>query len=106
MTERIVPTVPGYCILLVGLVSGLRSHLDGEWLIEYDPECDGIAPDGSPMNCYILTDPNPAYAKVFPTLKEAMDYTRRVSQRDPVRASDGGPNRPLTAYSLYVAKFS
>ena len=44
---------------------------------------------------------NRAQAKLFPSLKDALDFYRQRSARMPTRP-DGEPNRPLTAFTIVL----
>jgi hypothetical protein len=65
-------------------------------LVEYDPGRIGTDSDGIPMHAHVVTTPNKARARVFPSLKEALELWRQESGLRP----DGLPNRPLTAFSI------
>jgi hypothetical protein len=86
-------------IKIEGLVNGGSTPFDGEFLVEYDPERDGTAPDGSPMFAHVVTTPDPDQAKKFPDFIEAAECWKRVCKRTPTRP-DGKPNRPLTAFTV------
>lgn len=88
---------------IVGLINGGATPFDGQWLVEYDPERDGRAPDGSPMLAHILTTPDIDQARVFDSHAEALDLWRSVCQRQRTRWPDGKPNRPLTAFTVEIA---
>lgn len=93
------------CVVqIIGLAVGGKTALDGMWLVEYDPERDGVSPDGRPMNCHIEATYDRSAAKVFSGLPEAHVYIYRVSRRSPFRPGDGAPNRPLSAYTLCIEK--
>lgn len=84
-------------IQIVGLVNGIASPLDGEFLVEYDPGRDGMA-GGLPMTAHIKTTPRLSEAKRYAGMAEAHAEWIRVDPRQPIRI-DGKPNRPLTAFS-------
>lgn len=88
-------------IKIEGLINGQPTPFDGEYLVEYDPERDGTAPDGSPMLAHIVTTPDLAEAKKFPDFIEAAECWKRVCKRTP-RRPDGKPNRPLTAFTVAI----
>ncbi len=92
-------------VQIVGLVSGVPSSFDGKYLVEYDPERDGISPDGRPMVAHIVVSSNKAEAKVFADLEEARACWAQVPKRQPVRR-DGKPNRPLTAFTVTMLPFA
>ncbi len=88
-----------------GFINGTSSPFDGQYLVEYDPERDGVAPDGTPMLAYIVTTPDIAKAKRFASKIEAFECWRQISKRDPYGgrlAPDGKPNRPLTAFTVQI----
>ena len=87
---------------IVGLVVGGETPFDGQFLVEYDPDRAGVAPDGSPMLAHILTTPAIGAAKYWPLGGEALEEWRRASKRWPTRP-DGRPNRPLTAFTVEIA---
>ena len=86
-------------IKLVGLVVGTPTPFDGQYLTEYDPEKDGVSPDGLPMQAVIKTSPDPRRALQYTDFPHALETWKRVCQRHPVR-DDGRPNRPLTAFTV------
>lgn len=79
--------------------------LAGEWadeyVVDYDPEVDGVSPSGEPMMCRLVTTPDIAEAHRFTSFLEATECWRRIPERTPVRP-DGRPNRPLTALAVTV----
>lgn len=75
---------------------GRATEFDGLWLVEYDPARLGESPSGMELNCYLEVTADPAKAREFQTLEEALAYWR---QENGVRP-DGKPNRPLTAFSV------
>ena len=91
---------PFRVIRLIALANGEPSPLDGQWVTEYDPSRDGTGPNGEPMNCHLLTTPDPTLAKQYSTT-EALEVWRKVDSRQP-RRPDGQPNRPLTAYTVEI----
>lgn len=62
---------------------------DGEFLADFDFEAHGGVGE-------IVTTPDPASAKQFPTMAEAFEFYKRSPECKPTRA-DGKPNRPLTS---------
>lgn len=84
-----------------GLVNGEPSPFDGQYLVEYDPERDGTAPNGIPMSAHVVTTWDPGEAKEFPSAIEAGEEWKRVCKRNP-RRPDGKPNRPLTAFTVTI----
>lgn len=81
-------------MLINGLADGRPSVVDGQYLVE----CDVDARDGRGA---VLATEDPAKARRFADVGEAMDYWRRVSTVLPLRP-DGKPNRPLTAYTVEI----
>jgi hypothetical protein len=86
-------------MLIEGAADGQPTPFDGQYLVEYDPERDGVAPDGRPMQAHIVCTADPARAKRFAGLAELHKTWSQVSKRVP-RRQDGKPNRPLTAFSV------
>jgi hypothetical protein len=94
-----------YVIRLVGLAAGEPTSLDGQYLVEYDPDRRGVDPAGRPMLAHVVCTPNVAEAKRYTTPREALDEWRRPSMRWPDEGRfppDGRPNRPLTAYTVDI----
>lgn len=85
---------------IIGLVTGEPTPYDGQYLVEYDTERDGLSPDGQVMNCYLITSPHIENALDLPKA-EMVEVWRRVSKRSPLRP-DGNPSRPLTAYTVEI----
>lgn len=77
---------------------------DSKYLKSYDPnwQPDPLPEGDEPWHCG-LSDwtTNPAEAKVFNSVTEAMDCWNQTASEHPVRG-DGRPNKPLTAYSIEV----
>ena len=90
-----------YVIKLLGLSDGRNTPFDGQYLVEYDPEQDGVDPNGDPMHAHVVCSPNIAEAKRYLGVRAVHAEWSRVSQRAPFRA-DGRPNRPLTAFTCEV----
>jgi hypothetical protein len=80
---------------------GLRT-IDGAWLRSFDPDVHG------PGKPYPSGDAkftvNPAKALRFATTGEAFEFWRQQSRVCPLRP-DGEPNRPLTAFTIEIARF-
>lgn len=93
-----------YTIQIIGLgsTSWLHTPFDGEYLVEYDPERDGIDPLGRPMAAHIVTTKQRADARRFKDQLEAWEFYRQVCKRRPRRRPDRMPNRPLTAFTISV----
>ena len=88
-------------IKIVGLVGGGHTPVDGQYLVEYDPNRDGVDAWGNAMLAHIVASPDREDALLFPSVLEAHQCWARVDERDPVRP-DGKPNRPLTAFTIAV----
>ncbi len=73
----------------------------GQYLVEFDPERDGVDPFGREMIAHIVTTPDREKAKVFETFEQAHACWTQVCEREPVRP-DGKPNRPLTAFTVAI----
>lgn len=80
----------------------IDSPFDGQYVVAYDPDKPGKAPDGKPMLATIETTPEPLHARLFDSPGEAMDCYRQVSAIKPLR-EDGRPNRPMTALMVEIA---
>ena len=80
---------------------GNPTPFDGQWITEYDPSRLGIAPDGRPLLCHLRTTRIISRAKMFDTAGEAIMFFRR----DYGLRTDGKPNRPLTAFNIWVETF-
>lgn len=90
-----------------GLSNGAPSPFDGEYLVEYDPERDGMTADGQPLIAHIVCSRDLAEAQRFEDLKALHAEWMRVCERDPHggRLTPGsGLNRPLTAFNIEVTK--
>lgn len=86
-------------VKIIGMANGGPSPFDGRYLVEYDPERDGEAPDGRPVIAHIATSEKLEEAQRFPGFAAAGECWKRVCERNP-RRPDGEPNRPLTAFSV------
>lgn len=80
---------------------GNATPFDGQWITEYDPSRMGIAPDGRPLFCHLKTTREIRNAKMFDTAGEAIMFFRR----DYGVRTDGKPNRPLTAFNIWVETY-
>ena len=85
-------------IRLIGLISGLETPLDGQYLVEYDPRIPGSGANGAPMIAHIVVTPDESKAHRFPSAGEALECWKRSHGTRP----DGEPNRPLSAFSVEV----
>jgi len=81
-------------IRILGLADGRPLPLDGHYL----RSCDVNAHGGRGA---VDAVQDPAKARRFTDVVEAMEYWRRQSAVRPLRP-DGLPNRPLTAYTIEV----
>lgn len=90
---------------IVGLRRGGPTPFDGQYLVEYDPERDGVTPDGRQLLAHILTTTSLADAKRWEHADEVLAEWQRPCERDPHggRHSGDGVNRPLTAFTIVVA---
>ena len=86
-----------YVIQLIGLVNGLATKFDGEYLKEYDPMRPGKYPDGRDMYFLLVTTPDRSEAKKFDTAVAVhVEWTRSSGRTRP----DGKDDRPLTAFTI------
>jgi hypothetical protein len=76
-------------------------QIEGEYLIEYDP--DGDRPVGAYPTGRLITILDPSKAKRFPTFADAFAALKAQSTVTPLRP-DGKPNRPLTALDVMIIK--
>jgi hypothetical protein len=81
----------------------VNSSLDDKYLVEYDPCRDGIAPDGTPMTAHVVVTDDVEKALDLPA-QEMIELWQRVDEREPFRATDGRPNKPLTAFTVEFLK--
>jgi hypothetical protein len=86
---------------ILGLVDGSPSPFDGQFLVEFDPDRPGAAPDGRPIIFHLVTTTDRQEARVFADANEALEFWRQVSEKDPIQ-SDGEPNRPLTIFTVSI----
>lgn len=86
---------------ILGLVDGSPSPFDGEFLVEFDPDRPGVAPDGRQIIFHLVTTTDRTKAQVFADANEALEFWRQVSQKEPIRP-DGEPNRPLTVFTVAI----
>lgn len=86
-------------IKIHGLVNGSRTAFDDQYVVEYNPNMDGIEPGTyRAMTAHLKTTSQIDKARKFKHLLDAMHFARRVDPREPIQ--DGRPNRPLTAFTL------
>jgi hypothetical protein len=81
-------------IRIIGLADGRPLPLDGHYLRSADVNAHGGRGSVDAVQ-------DPAEARRFPDVVDAMEYWRRQSEVRPLRP-DGLPNRPLTAYTVEV----
>lgn len=84
---------------IIGLTTCQPTPFDGMYLMEYDPDQSGVDPNGNPMLAHIACTSDPLQAKRYVDLMALRDDWARVSKTQPIRP-DGGPNRPLTAFTI------
>lgn len=89
-------------VRLLGLACGDPSPVDGQWLVEYDPDRPGVSATGEPTYCHVQTAPRICDAKRFADAQEMYEYVTRVKQSQPF--VNNRPNRPLLAYTLETVK--
>lgn len=91
----------GYAIRLVGLIAGGETHHDGRYLKDYNPWVSEIDERGNLALARIETTENPAEAMRF----DSPAATRREWTRwDGWVRPDGRPSRPLTAFTVELAR--
>jgi hypothetical protein len=90
---------------LVGLIQGYPTPFDEKYLVSYDPDRRGVDPDGNEMLALIKVTDDLDQAMGFVDAAQAMALWKQSSTRWPTRP-DGQPNRPLTAFTVEVAKRS
>lgn len=90
-----------YVIQIEGLIAGAPTAFDGQYLVEYDPERDGVDPEGRPMDAHVVTTAELEEAQRFDSATDATECWRQVCERRPIRG-DGRPNRPLTAFTVAI----
>lgn len=81
------------------------SPLDGKYLAAYDPERDGLSPNGLIMQAHVLATSNPAEALQFRSIPDLLEVWKRQCKRDPVRP-DGYPNRYLTYWNISIEVYN
>lgn len=91
-----------YVLRIIGLVNGLPTEFDGQYIVNYDPERDMWSRYGL-MACYLETTWKVEDARTFDTPGEYLDYWRKIPAKEPIRP-DGEPNRPLTAFTVEALK--
>lgn len=80
-------------------VTGESSPFSGQYLKEYDPERDGVSPDGREMRMHLVTTPDPAQARQFDSVFDLLDTWKQDCVREPFLL-DGHPNRPLSWFTV------
>lgn len=86
---------------ILGMVDGSPSPFDGQFVVDFDPDRPGVAPDGRPIIFHLVTTTNRNEARAFTDANEAHAFWRQVSEKDPIRP-DGEPNRPLTIFTVAI----
>lgn len=89
----------GVRIKLLELAAGGTSEFDHSYLKEYDPT--RLTVDGGYDGGLLTVTREPAEARVFPSVSEALEYWR---QSYGIRPWDGKPNRPLTAWTVTIER--
>jgi hypothetical protein len=84
-------------IRLLGREDGTPTEFDGEYVVEYDPT-PRFDEEGEYV--HIATTSNPAKARQFPNIEQAVEFYLLPSQSG--SREDGEPNRPLTAYNVEI----
>lgn len=79
--------------------------LDNQYLKEYDPERDGIAPNGEIMLAHVTATHNKAEAYHFKTVADLLATWKQTCKRMPIRP-DGQPNRYLTYWTITVEVYN
>ena len=88
------------CLMrIVGLMGGMRTIHDGQFVQEYDPNRNDES--DRPHTVYLTTTLNLLEAKKFDNVAAALEFWKLTDERCPLRP-DGEPNRPLTAFSVEV----
>ena len=85
-------------IRIISLADGDPSPFDGQYVAEYDPHRDGVAPDGRPMICHLVTTPDREKALDLEAGKAFELWRKSCGMRE-----DGKPNRPLTAFTVEIS---
>jgi hypothetical protein len=79
-------------IRIVELMNGQPTEHDGRWLVEYEP-----AP--YPQPSFLVTTADPGQARRFGSAADAREcWMQSVG----TRPWDGRPNRPLTAFTVFI----
>lgn len=88
-------------VQLISLAAGGSTPFDGEYLVEYDPDREGLSPDGELMLAHVVTSPDVGQARRFKDAVELHQYIYKIAAHTPTRP-DGKPNRPLSAYTMHA----
>lgn len=88
---------------ILGLRWGNKTPFDGQYLKEYDPERDGISPDGKPMLAHIVVTPNIEDAMKFKTRHELYACWQKSADRRPI-CPDGTINCPLSSFNVEIVR--
>jgi len=81
-------------IQLIGLVAGIPTEWDGQYVVEYHPR----RWTRNIIGAYLVTTPDRAKAHRYPDSAAAWETWRTVRG---VR-SDGKPDRPLTTFTVVI----
>jgi hypothetical protein len=90
-----------HVVKIIGLATGGGTPFDGQYLVDYDPDQPGYAPNGEVMLVHLATSPDITKAKRFETLRDIQAERGRFPKDEPLRP-DGRPNRPLTAFTISI----
>ena len=77
---------------------GLPSPENDSYIKEFYPDTDELGLGE------LVTTRDLGEAKQFASTEEAMEFWQQQSKRVPLRP-DGRPNKPLTAYTVEIARF-
>lgn len=85
-------------IQIINIPGGPLTGFEGEYLVHYDPNCNGIDNLGHPLLCHVVTTPDRDQATRY---DDPIGEYRKVDERMR-RRLDGKMNRPLTAFSVEI----
>jgi hypothetical protein len=89
--------VKPYLMRCVAMADGRPCLWSNHYLRSFDPEAaHGMG--------HAVWTPSPARALAFPTPEAAWELWHAVPRSHPVRASDGKPNKPLTAFTIEILR--
>jgi hypothetical protein len=94
MTEAVI------VLRVIRRIDGANTEADGRYIVDYDPR---LVWDqrGRDRAYKLVTSADINKARGFADLAEATQYVRQVCPDIPLR-SDGGPNRPLAAFTIEI----